>query len=357
MGHLVSLREKDFAPAGDAGQHNSDRTAFTLVELLVVIGIVAIMISILLPTIRKARQTAVRVTCMSQLRQIALAEHMYANAFKGSLPGGLMDDSNSTWSTGYTWRMRLNSAGTGPSYKSAPGNKVSPTGLGWLMFLGYIKDLRLVYCPGRIESIFGYGMWPQFYRPSPNENLWNPGVWEASTTGTLECGYISAVADAANIKTKAGLGTGNGRQCDFSQAHKLSHANPQTPLVMDIFWSAWTGSYFRTDGWKLLHHPGGYCIALFDGSVQFYSDPQDIMERSFTQTQGTMPSSTITGYSGAYSWYNHDRWQWRPNAISTTGPNAANPIGNTWPSGIAYIEHYMLGWDDARIQRNTPDYQ
>jgi type II secretory pathway pseudopilin PulG len=353
MRHSVAGDEKDFTLSAGASPRRGDRVAFTLVELLVVIGIVAILIAILLPTLKKAREMAVRVTCMSNLRQIALAEHMYANAFHGSLPGGLLDDTNSNWSTGYTWRMRL--AVTSPFYKSAPGNKVSPTGIGWLMFLGYLKDLRVVYCPSRVEVIFGYGVWPQYYRPTLNENLWNPGVWESSQTGTLECGYISAVADAANIKTKAGLGTGNARQCDFSQAHKLSHAYSQTPMVMDIFWSAWTGSYFRRDGWKTSNHGGGYCIALFDGSVQFYADPQDLMERSFTQSSGTMPSSAITGYSGLYSWYNHDRWQWRPNSIAGTS-SAANPIGPSWPSGIAYIEHYMLGWDDARIQKNTPDY-
>jgi hypothetical protein len=166
------------------------------------------------------------------------------------------------------------------------------------------------------------------------------------------------VADGANTGTKAGFGGvgTNARQCDFSRAHRLTRASPQTPIVMDIFWSAWTGSYFRMDGWKTLNHGKGYCIGLLNGSVQFYEDPNNIMERSFTQTQGTMPNSAVTGYSGAYSWYNHDRWQWRPNAVSLGGVSPANPIGPSWPSGIAYIEHYMLGWSDAQIQSNTPDY-
>jgi hypothetical protein len=283
---------------------------------------------------------------------------MYAAAYKGSLPGGLLDDTGSSWSTGYTWRMRLYSSGTAPFYKSGPGNKVSPTGLGWLMFLGYIKDLRLVYCPARLETIFGYGYLPQYIRLSSNENQWNPGVWESGPTGSLECGYISAVADAADTKTKAGFGGvgTNARQCDFSRAHRINHASPQTPMVMDIFWSAWTGSYFRKDGWRAVQHGKGYCVALFDGSVHFFPDPKDIVELSFTQTQGTMPNSAVTGYSGAYSWFNHDRWQWRTNAVSLGAVSPANPVGPSWPSGIAYIEHYLLGWSDAQIQKNTPDY-
>lgn len=62
------------------------RTAFTLVELLVVIGIIAVLVAILLPALGKARESAKRTACASNLRQIGLAMHMYANDHKLWLP-------------------------------------------------------------------------------------------------------------------------------------------------------------------------------------------------------------------------------------------------------------------------------
>jgi prepilin-type processing-associated H-X9-DG protein len=54
--------------------------------LLVVIGIIAVLIAILLPTLRRARQSAATAACLSNLRQIGMAFHMYANENKGWLP-------------------------------------------------------------------------------------------------------------------------------------------------------------------------------------------------------------------------------------------------------------------------------
>ena len=62
------------------------RSAFTLVELLVVIGIIALLIALLLPALARARQLALQIQGASNMRQIGIALHEYANIYRGQYP-------------------------------------------------------------------------------------------------------------------------------------------------------------------------------------------------------------------------------------------------------------------------------
>jgi prepilin-type processing-associated H-X9-DG protein/prepilin-type N-terminal cleavage/methylation domain-containing protein len=79
------------------------RRAFTLVELLVVIGIIALLIALLLPALGVARENAKSVNCLSNLRQLCFAAHIYCDRHRGSYPMAQYTDLPPGFRISYDW--------------------------------------------------------------------------------------------------------------------------------------------------------------------------------------------------------------------------------------------------------------
>lgn len=110
--------------------HSTSRTrrGFSLVEMIVVMGIISLLISILLPTLVTAKRHAEQVKCASNLRQIGIAFIAYANANQGTLPA---------WSAWHTWPR-----GTSDD---TPGNDAWTIEL--IPYIGGNPDSPIYNCP------------------------------------------------------------------------------------------------------------------------------------------------------------------------------------------------------------------
>ena len=105
-------------------------TGFTLVELLVVIGIIAVLISILMPALAGARRQAKRVNCAAYLRQIGQAYHMYAGQNR-KYPSPVV---RGNWPFGDFGLHGFNSGNNAAGY--------------CVLFQdGYLPEKNLFYCP------------------------------------------------------------------------------------------------------------------------------------------------------------------------------------------------------------------
>jgi prepilin-type N-terminal cleavage/methylation domain-containing protein len=100
------------------------RPAFTLVELLVVIGIIALLVAILLPALNKARRQANTVACASNMKQIATAMINYMQDNKGVLPACTVSIQarQLTYPKGWFWATEL----VGQKYLAAPWATYTP---------------------------------------------------------------------------------------------------------------------------------------------------------------------------------------------------------------------------------------
>lgn len=138
----------------------SVRRGFTLVELLVVIGIVALLISILMPALQRARTAAQRTQCLSNLRQIAVGYRMYIDENRGFLPRGHPDSHASHPHLAGFVPHFIGTAYDGTHSNVAPdrrGNTREAIMNGCLW--KYLKNVSIWKCPGaKDERLVSYGI-------------------------------------------------------------------------------------------------------------------------------------------------------------------------------------------------------
>jgi prepilin-type N-terminal cleavage/methylation domain-containing protein len=119
-------------------------SGFTLVELLVVIGIIALLISMLLPTLNKAREAANRAACLSNLRQVHTYMVMYAQLHKDEVPLGQSGD-----------QYQFNFALWRKADAASPGRYQM---LGLLIENGMVKggNRKVFFCPSDVSELHRY---------------------------------------------------------------------------------------------------------------------------------------------------------------------------------------------------------
>jgi prepilin-type N-terminal cleavage/methylation domain-containing protein/prepilin-type processing-associated H-X9-DG protein len=91
--------------ASDSGVVSLHRKAFTLIELLVVIAIIAVLASLLLPALARSKETARRINCLSNLRQMNIAAWVYVENYEGYYPIAYYDGTNDGAPARFCWDL------------------------------------------------------------------------------------------------------------------------------------------------------------------------------------------------------------------------------------------------------------
>jgi len=162
---------------------------FTLIELVVVIGVIALLMALLFPALAAAKRTARKTACASNLRQVGLAIHLYADENQGWIPYGPKAPPFTSPSSFYP------STGTPTSLLSLQSG--APVGLGLLLERYLAAQPKTLFCPGTDQPLDTDGELAKvgryqaqcsyFYRHGSNTQMFDdPSVSESPDNLRLE---------------------------------------------------------------------------------------------------------------------------------------------------------------------------
>lgn len=192
-------------------QLKKNKSGFTLIELLVVVSIIALLVSILLPALNKAREHAKAVVCASNLNQIGLALELYEND-NDFEKFSIRNDSGDMHTS---WMGKL-------APYAGKGEYADEIELG--------KSVPLLICPSAPESNFNRdpvlltNTNPSYYGTSKA-----PWEWYRSTTISTLCSYTMNRWMAYDYLYEAGMSP----MFKWGKWDKLS---PETPIIGDGMW-------------------------------------------------------------------------------------------------------------------------
>jgi prepilin-type N-terminal cleavage/methylation domain-containing protein len=155
----------------------SHRFGFTLVELLVVIGIIAVLIGILLPALTRAREAAGRTQCLSNMRSVYQMLRIYEVNYKGVVPLGIAGNDATATTPPSSILKQNNYFLSRRSGDPHPGTNVRYMGIGLLLPAGIVREGegKIFYCPA-FEGDINHGY-------NVQTNPWPPSNCPLTETG------------------------------------------------------------------------------------------------------------------------------------------------------------------------------